>query len=147
MKKVLIAVIGLTLLFISAAAFARPGGMMRCNTEITAEQQKLFDETKDLRKEMHDKRFELMEAYRVQNPDEQKISALEKEIDITREKMQNKAKELGITTGFGNCGNQGQNCQNPGFNDSADNSHSPCGNCNQNRSQKGCGMMQGRMMR
>lgn len=145
MKKVLITVIGLTLLFISAAAFARPGGMMRCNTEITAEQQKFFDETKDLRKEMHDKRFELMEAYRVQNLDEQKIAVLEKEIGDIRAEMQDKAKAFGITAGFGTCGNQGENCQNPGFNDSADNS--PCGNCNQNRSQKGCGMMQGRMMR
>lgn len=145
MKKVLITVIGLTLLFISAAAFARPGGMMRCNTEITAEQQKFFDETKDLRKEMHDKRFELMEAYRVQNPDEQKIAVLEKEIGDIRAEMQDKAKAFGITAGFGTCCNQGENCQNPDFNDSADNS--PCGNCNQNRSQKGCGMMQGRMMR
>lgn len=145
MKKLLIAVIGLTLLFVSAAAFARPGGMMKCNTEVTAEQQKLFEETKDLRKEMHDKRFELMEAYRVQNPDEQKIAALETEIDNIRAEMQNKAKALGITTGFGSCGNQGGNCQNASCKDGADNS--ACGNCGENRSQKGCGTMQGKMMR
>lgn len=133
MKKLLIIITGLTLLFISAAAFARPGGMIRGNDQITAEQQKLFNETKDLRKELHDKRFELMEAYMAQNPDEQKISVLEKEIDSLRAKMQDKAKTLGVTAGFGNCGNQGMNCQNPGFNESAGNS--PCGNCNQNRSQ------------
>ncbi len=144
MKKVFIAVVGLTLLFISAAAFARPGGMMRCNTEITAKQQKFFDETKDLRKEKHDKKFELMEAYRSQNPDDKKIAALESEIDSIRAKMQDRAKALGITAGFGNCGNQGVNCRNSGFNWRSD--YGKCGNCDQNRSQNECGKMQGRMM-
>jgi hypothetical protein len=145
MKKVFIGVIGLTFLLIAAAAFAHPWGMMGGKTgQISAEQQKFFNETKEMRKAMHDKKFELMEAYKTQTPDEQKIEGLEKEIAGIREKIQDKAKELGVTTGSGNCGNPGMNCQKlsmtdgPGF--------GQCGNY-QNRPRNCCGPMQGRMMR
>ncbi len=144
MKKIFIGVLGLTLLFVAAVAFARPWGMRATDVQVTAEQQKFFDETRDLRKEMHDKRFALMETYRAQDPDQQKIAALEKDIDTIREKIQSRAKELGITAGPGYCGGQGMNCQGTCFNTGPDSS--PCANCPQNRPQKGCGKMQGRMM-
>jgi len=144
MKKIYIGVLGMTLLFLATVAFAKPCGMWATDVQVTAEQQKFFDETRDLRKEMHEKRFALMEAYRVQDPDQQKIMALEKDIDTIREKIQSRAKGLGITTGPGYCGCQGMNCQGPCFNSATDSS--PCGNCPQNRPQKGCGTMQGRMM-
>ena len=146
MKKIFIGVIGLTFLFIAAAAFARPWEMMGGQTtEISAEQQKFFDETKEMRKAMHDKRFELMEAYRTGKPDEQKIDGLEKDIAGIREKIQGKAKELGVTTGVGNCGNPGMNCQSLSMADGP--GYGQCGNCNQNRSRNCGGPMQGRMMR
>lgn len=113
MRKVFIGVIGLTFLLIAAAAFAHPRGMAYCNPEqVSAEQQKFFDETKEMRKAVHDKKFELMEAYRTPKPDEKKIDDLEKEIAGIREKIQAKAKELGIAPGFGNCGNPKMRCQN-----------------------------------
>lgn len=139
MKKVFVIVVGLSIFLFAALAFARPfgmmGGMMGPNAELSADQQKFFDATKDLRKSMHDKRFEMMELYRNPNADKSKIDALEKEISSIRDKMQEKAKELNVTPGF--CGIQGDcpnNGENPGFGP---------GNCQ----QRGPGTMQGRMMR
>jgi len=138
MKKIFMGLMGLTLLLISVAAFAHPRGMMEGRTgQVSAEQQKFFDETRELRKAMHDKRFELMEAYRTADPDEKKIDGLEKEIAGIKEKIQAKAKELGVTTGPGFCGNPGMGCQGAG----------KCGNCNQGGPQNCPGPMQGRMMR
>ena len=138
MKKIFIGVIGLTLLLIAAVAFAHPRGMMEGKSgQVSAEQQKFFDETRELRKAMHDKRFELMEAYRTAEPDEKKIDGLEKEIAGIKEKIQAKAKELGVTTGPGACGNPGMGCQGAG----------QCGNCNQSGPRNCPGPMQGRMMR
>ena len=138
MKKIFIGLIGLTLLLIAAAAFAHPRGMMEGKSgQVSAEQQKFFDETRDLRKAMHDKRFELMEAYRTGNPDEKEIDGLEKEIAGIKEKIQAKAKELGVTMGPGACGNQGMGCQGSG----------QCDNCNESGPRNCPGPMQGRMMR
>jgi hypothetical protein len=146
MKKIFIGLIGLTFLLIAAAAFANPWGMMGGKSgQITAEQQKFFDETKEMRKAMHDKKFELMEAYRSGTPDEQKIDGLEKEIAGIREKIQDKAKELGVTTGPGDCGNQGMNCQK--FSKADGPGCGQFGNCYQNSPRNCCGPMQGRMMR
>jgi hypothetical protein len=146
MKKVFIGLIGLTFLLIAAAAFAHPWGMMGGKAgQVSAEQQKFFDETKEMRKAMHDKKFELMEAYRTGNPDEQKIDGLEKEIAGIRAKLQDKAKELGAATGFGFCGNPRMKCQNLSMTDGPGDGQ--CGNCYQNRPRNCCGTMQGRMMR
>jgi hypothetical protein len=107
MRKTVIGIMVLTLLLITAAAFARPWGPGGKNIEITAEQQKFFDETRDLRKQMHDKKFELREAYRAQNPDEKKIAALETDVNNLREKIQGRANELGVEPGSGFKGRRG----------------------------------------
>ncbi len=144
MKKAYMVVIALTFLFAATVAFAKPWGFKGQNTQITAEQQQFFDQTQELRKQMHDKRFELMELYRNPNSDNVKIAELENEINILKAKIQEKAKELKVTQGCGNCDNtsQGWNCPN------YENSPGPrnCGNCQQS-GPAGCGMMQGRMMR
>jgi hypothetical protein len=112
MKKLLIGIIGLSLLLMAASAFARPGGMgMGAGRDgnLTAEQQQFFDETKELRKEMHAKRFELMELYRT-NAEQAKIDALQSDIDAVRAMIQEKARDLKITSGPGSCAGQGYEC-------------------------------------
>ena len=109
MKKMILGIMGLTLLLLAAVAFARPAGMGPNAGNITAEQKQFFDATKDLRKEMHDKRFQLMELSRT-GTDQAKIDQLENEIDALRAKIQAKAEELGVTGGFGAGGNRGVNC-------------------------------------
>jgi hypothetical protein len=114
MKRVLIGIIGLSLLLVAAAANARPGGMgrgmgMGPNADLSPEQQQFFDVTRDLRKEMHEKRFDLRELYRT-NADQAKIVAVQAEIDAIRAKIQDKAKDLNITSGPGACRNQGADC-------------------------------------
>ena len=64
MRKVFFGIIGLSLLLLAAVAFARPWDMGQNAGNISAEQKQFFDATKDLRKEMHGKRFELMELSR-----------------------------------------------------------------------------------
>jgi hypothetical protein len=146
MKKIFFGLMGLTLLLIAVAAFAHPREMMEDKTrQVSAEQQKFFEETKELRKAMHDKRFELMEAYRAVDPDEQKIDGLEKEMTGIREKIQARAKELGVTTGGGACGGPGMGCQKLSMTDGP--GAGQCGNCNQNGQRNCSGPMQGRMMR
>ena len=143
MKKIFFGLIGLTLLLIAVVAFADPQGMMANKPgQMSVEQQKFFEETKDLRKAMHDKRFELMEAYRAANPDEQKIDGLEKEMAGIREKIQARAKELGVTTGPGACGGPGMGCQKLSMADGPGAGH--CGNCNQNGQRNCSGPMQGK---
>jgi hypothetical protein len=135
MKKVLIGIIGVSLLFVAAAAYARPGGMgrgMGPNGELSPERQQFFDATKDLRKEMHEKRFDLRELYRT-NADQAEIDALRAEIDAIRARIQDKAKELNITAGPGACRAQGADCiAGPGR---ACNDQRPCGS----QFAKGCG--------
>lgn len=133
MKKVMIGIIGVSLLLMAAAAFARPGGMgMGLNANLSTEQQQFFDATSELRKEMHAKRIELMELYRT-NAEQAKIDALQSEIDVIRAKIQDKAKQLKITTGPGACAGQGADCfsgQSRGCN-----GNGPCGN----QMARGCG--------
>lgn len=109
MRNILIGILGLSLLLLAAVAFARPGGIGPISENISAEQKQFFDATKALRREMHDKRFELMELYR-SGADQSKIDALESEVDALRAKVQGKAAEFGIAGGPGACGYSGENC-------------------------------------
>ena len=109
MKNIFLVIIGLSLLLLAAVAFARPWDMGQNGGNISAEQKQFFDATKDLRKEMHAKRFELMELSRT-GADQAKIDTLESEIEALRTKIQAKAEELGIAGGPGNCGKLGANC-------------------------------------
>lgn len=133
MKKLYVAVIVLTLLMLTAISFAKPWGM-RQNTAISAEQQKFFDETRQMRKEMHDKRFELMELYRTPEADKSKIEGLEKEMTDLRTKMQEKARELKIASGYDS--RSRWNCPDD----------AGCGDCRQKGSFRERGLRQGRMM-
>lgn len=109
MKKIFLGIMGVSILLMAAAAFARPWGMGPNAGNISAEQKQFFDATKDLRKEMHDKRFELMELSRA-GADQAKIDALEGDLEALRAKIQAKAEQFGITGGPGGCGNQGVDC-------------------------------------
>jgi len=53
--------------------------------------QKFLDETVDLRKELHEKRFEYMEALRDPKTDKDTIAKIEKEIDELQDKIVEKA--------------------------------------------------------
>lgn len=109
MRKLFIGIIGLSLLLIAAVAFARPWDMGQNAGNISAEQKQFFDATREMRKEMHDRRFQLMESVRT-GQDQAKIDALENEIDALRTKIQAKAQEFGISNGPGGCANGGSNC-------------------------------------
>ena len=109
MKKIFLGIMGLSLLLMAAAAFARPWGMGPNAGNISAEQKLFFDATKDLRKEMHDKRFELRELSRT-GADQSKIDALESDIETLRANIRVKAEEFGIKDGRGGCANQGADC-------------------------------------
>ncbi|MBI5848813.1 MAG: hypothetical protein HZB31_12875 [Nitrospirae bacterium] len=134
MKKILLGIMGVSLLLLAAVAFARPGGMGPNAGNISAEQKQFFDATKALRKEMHDKRFELMELYR-SGADQAKIDALESDVEALRAKIQTQAAEFGIAGGPGACGKQGANC----------NAGQGCGkgngSCGNQQANMGCGKM------
>ncbi len=68
--------------------------------------QKFLDETADLRKELHDKRFEYMEVSRDPGTTNDTMAKLEKEIYGLQEKIHEKAPR----TAYGTVGNQG-NCR------------------------------------
>lgn len=65
--------------------------------------QKFLDETADLRKELHEKRFEYMEAGRDAGTTNDTTAKLEKEIYGLQEKIREKAPR----TAYGTVGNQG----------------------------------------
>lgn len=109
MKKWFIGIIGLSLLLVAAGAFARTCDSGRNSGTASAEQKQFFDATREMRKEMHDKRFQLMESVRA-GQEQAKIDALENEIDALRTKIQAKAQEFGISNGTGGCANGGSNC-------------------------------------
>ncbi len=142
MKKILFGIIGLSLLLVAAVAFARPWNTGQNDGNISAEQKQFFDATKDLRKEMHGKRFELMELSRT-GADQAKIDALESDIEALRTKIQAKADEFGIAGGPGNCGNLGANCNmrqgmGRGMQGMGCNGSNACGN---QQANMGCGKM------
>lgn len=147
MKKGYIALAIAALLIISAVAFARPGGMMS-GRSFTAEQQQFFAETRDLRKEMQDARFELRELYRSPERDQTKIDALTAKIESLRGRIQEKAKAAGIEAGCGTCADPNPDCPNPGMQGGKGRG---CGSCGpdqaSNRCGKGRGMMMGRYSR
>ena len=110
MKKIIISLIGLAFLLSAFSAFAGPLGAPEGNAgQKSAEQQKFLQETKELRKQRHDLRCELMEASQAADPDEQKIVEMKKELASIRGEIQDKAKELGVTMGAGNCADPGRN--------------------------------------
>jgi hypothetical protein len=83
-------------LSLSTAAFARPFGPGPMN--LTAEQagqlfdlkEKFMDETASLRKAMWLKRAEMAALWKTENPDQNQISAKQKEMNALREQMQEK---------------------------------------------------------
>ena len=93
MRKTMVVFATLAVLLAGAVAYAGwgggPGGggpMMRGG--FSAEDQKLLDETADLRKDMHLKMFEFREAMR--KGEYQKAEALEKEIEAISGKLEAK---------------------------------------------------------
>jgi len=142
MKKMLLGIMVLSFLLLAAVAFARPGGIGQNAGNISAEQKQFFDATKDLRKEMHDKRFQLMELSRT-GEDQAKIDALENEISALRTKIQAKAAEFGIAGGPGACGKRNENC-NMGQGNKCGNQGMGCngsGLCGNQQANMGCGKM------
>ncbi len=106
MKKIFVSLTGLTFLLIAFVVFAYALGTPADTPgQVSAEQQKFLRETKDLRKERHDLRCQLMEASQTANPDAQKIAGLKKQITVLRQEIQAKAKELGVSAGPKNCAN------------------------------------------
>ena len=65
--------------------------------------QKFLDETIDLRKELHTKKFEYMEAVRDPRTDEKTVTELEKEITGLQEKLYAKAPRTARGSGYGPC--------------------------------------------
>ena len=148
MKKFIALLAALTLLSIGAMAFAHGGGYgggygggpgygcggpgygggcgggpghggYKGRFADTEEGKKFLEETADLRKKIHDKKFDLKEAYR--KGDEKKAAKIEGEIDKLREKLYEKAEKAGINKkrgygrgygrGHGGCGS----CGGPGY--------------------------------
>ena len=65
--------------------------------------QKFLDETTDLRKELHNKKFDYMEAVRDPKTDEKTVTNLEKEITDLQEKLYAKAPRTAKGFGYGPC--------------------------------------------
>jgi hypothetical protein len=65
--------------------------------------QKFLDETADERKELHQKKFEYMEAVRDPKTDEKTVTKLEKEITGLQEKLYAKAPRTARGVGYGPC--------------------------------------------
>jgi hypothetical protein len=133
MKKLLIAIMAVTVLALGTAAYAHmwggqgwgggqhmwgggpgygPGaGMMYGGGD--KESRKFFEETADLRKELHNKMFEYREARWA--GDEEKVEALDKDISELRAKMYEKAEGAGITKRSGRGGYGSGGCGGPGY--------------------------------
>lgn len=116
MKKAIIAVVGVVALLAAGSAYAHmygwgggpgygghmwgggPGYMWGGYADEDA--KKFLEETADVRRDLHEKRFELREAYRT--GDKAKVEALEKEIDGLYDKLAEKGGfERGPRRGFG----------------------------------------------
>lgn len=133
MKKLLIAIMAVSVLALGTAAYAHmwggqgwgggqhmwgggpgygPGpGMMYGGGD--KESRKFFEETADLRKELHNKMFEYREARWA--GDEEKVEALDKDISELRAKMYEKAEGAGITKRSGRGGYGPGGCGGPGY--------------------------------
>ncbi len=65
----------------------------------STQKQNFLDETVELRKQMHEKRFEIREARRSSNLDVEKLGQLEKDMIDIRSKIQKKAQKLAGAAG------------------------------------------------
>jgi hypothetical protein len=141
-KKASISIVTIAVLMIAVAAFAHPWG---AGSAWTQEQQEFFGETKDLRKQMHDKRFELMELYRTPDADSKKIAELEKDLNELRTEIRKKANVYDLTRGYGpgNCGGPGRRF---GKGQAYKGGYDNCESCLQNQPYQGRGFGYGRMM-
>lgn len=146
MKKIYALVVALSVLMVAVIAFAGPRGPLAAGQSYTAEQQKFFDETRSLRKELHDKRFELMELYRTPDADKARIDLLEKDIAANRIKIQEKAAELNLTPGFENCRNRSYERNYGNRPDCFAKGQSPDRECWKDQTSSRRGMGYGRMM-
>jgi hypothetical protein len=71
------------------------GGMMRGGTQGYGYDQKFFDETADLRKELHEKKFEYFETLRDPETTSKQIAKLEKEIYTLQDRINEKSPRTG----------------------------------------------------
>ncbi|MDP2166738.1 MAG: hypothetical protein Q8J64_00210 [Thermodesulfovibrionales bacterium] len=114
MRKTAIALSVLALISIGAVSYAQMWGddqgwggpMMR--GQYSQQDQKLLDETADLRKEMHAKRFEFKEALR--KGLYEKAEAVEKELEALREKLEAKGLKADGRPGMGRGEGRGKGC-------------------------------------
>ena len=67
------------------------GPMMGWSGQTNGQDQKYLDETKDVRKEMHDKRFEYFEASRDPKTTRETLASIENDMYELREKMHKNA--------------------------------------------------------
>lgn len=119
MKKIIFALSAVLVLGAAVLAFAHgPGmghggrmmgmgcdGMMGSGTGMCAmmSDQKFLDETADLRKQLHDKKFEYFEAVRDPQTPSETLSGLEDEITALRGKISEKVPQA-ATQGCRGCG-------------------------------------------
>lgn len=118
MKKIFAGIAVLLLILAGALAFAhgpgRGGGhmmgaddggcmMMEPGGQGTGPDQAFLNETADLRKELHNKKFEYFEAKRDPDVTEETLSILEKEMSTLRSKIREKA-PLNINKEMIGCG-------------------------------------------
>ena len=112
MKKILAVLTVVTVLSIGAIAFAHGsgyGGHMGSGYgnnmmgRAGGYDQKFLDETADVRKELHQKKFEYMEAVRDPKPGEKTVAKLEKEITDLQENLYAKAPRTARGFGYGPC--------------------------------------------
>lgn len=120
MKKTLLTIAVIATIGLSGYQFAdaQPGGgygygmgpgyMMgqgygpQVNEQTTKAQEKFFNDTKDLRKQLYTKRVELNAVLTSEHPDESKVAKLSGELFDLREAINQKATESGLTgRGYG----------------------------------------------
>jgi hypothetical protein len=72
--------------------------------------EKFLNETRDLRKQLHEKRFEYFEALRDPNTKPETITELQKEIFELQQKLYEKAPKTAYMGGYGRFGTHGWGC-------------------------------------
>jgi|Deesub1362B_J571_1020462.scaffolds.fasta_scaffold00139_9 hypothetical protein len=129
MKKVVVSLAVVTVLGLSALAFAHGPGwwsgshMMGPGMHTTGwncgggacfgpygYDKKFLDETRELRKQLHDKRFEYFEALRDPNIKPETITKLEKELSELQQKLYEKAPKTAYMGSYGRFGTRGWGC-------------------------------------
>lgn len=99
MKRALLIIAAVALVLATAAVSSAMWGMRGSYTQ---EEQKFLEETSELRKDLHAKKFEFREALR--KGEYQKAENLEKEIEAAEAKLEEKAGKAGVKTGRGHKG-------------------------------------------